>query len=163
MKLYELTQNYKNLLDLLEDDNIPIELLEDSLNQINEDFTSKCESISKVIKSLYANIDAIRMEERRLQKRRKAIENNMNNLKDYLKTSMEALDKKSVKSNMFSLSIRKNTPSILIKNINDIPEEYVKEVIEYDIDKKGILQEFKSTGYLVEGVEIKESESLFII
>ena len=162
MKLYELTQNYKNLLDLLEDDNIPISLIENSLKEIEEDFTSKCENISKLIKELTVNVDALKVEEKRLKERRLSLENNIINLKSYLQSSMISLDKKKIKGNMFTISIRKNAPSVVINDLDNIPSEFVKEIIEFEVDKKAILKEFKENNNVVSGVKINQSQSLMI-
>ncbi len=54
MKLYELTQNYLNLLDLLENPEIPKEVVESAIAEIQGDFEDKAENIVKLIKSIEA-------------------------------------------------------------------------------------------------------------
>lgn len=159
-KLYELTENYNNLLELLEDETIPQEIIEKSLSTVSEEIDVKAENIAKVIKSIEVDTKGLKEEEQRLAARRNSLENRLSNLKDYLYQSMKALDKQKIKGSLFTLGIQKNPPSVNISNIDSIPKDYFVAQ-EPLLDKKAILADLK-TGKLVEGAEIKQTESLRI-
>lgn len=159
MKLYELTQNYLNLLDLLENPDIPKEIVESALEEVEGNFEDKAENIVKLIKSIEADIKAYKEEETRLSTRRKTLENKVKGLKDYLEGSMIALDKKDIKGKIFTLAIKKNPPSVVIDDFTILPMEYKK--IEEKEDKKKI-KESIDNGIEVPGARIEQKESLRI-
>jgi hypothetical protein len=159
MKLYELTQNYLNLLELLENPDVPKEVVEAALEEVEGSFDDKAENIVKLIKSIEADVKGYKEEETRLSTRRKTLENKVKGLKDYLEGSMIALDKKDIKGKIFTLAIKKNPPSIIIDDFNILPMEYKK--IEEKEDKKKI-KESIDNGIEVPGARIEQKESLRI-
>lgn len=159
MKLYELTQNYLNLLELLENPDVPKEVVEAALEEVEGSFDDKAENIVKLIKSIEADVKGYKEEETRLSTRRKTLENKVKGLKDYLEGSMIALDKKDIKGKIFTLAIKKNPPSIIIDDFNILPVEYKK--IEEKEDKKKI-KESIDNGIEVPGARIEQKESLRI-
>lgn len=71
MKLYELTQNYLNLQELLDNPDIPQEIIISALNEVNENIEDKMENTAKLIKSMEGDISGLRTEEDRLSKKEK--------------------------------------------------------------------------------------------
>lgn len=158
-KLYELTQNYQNLIDLLDNPEIPQEVITAALNEVSEDIEIKVENIAKVIKSIEVDAKGLKEEEQRLSARRKSLENRVDNLKAYIEESMKATGKEKVKGKVFTLAIQKNAPSVDIVNLEAIPEEYF--VVTKELTKKPILEALKA-GFEVPGAAIKQTESLRI-
>lgn len=160
MKLYELTENYNNLLDLLENEEVPKEMLEEALKSVEGDIEEKLENIAKLVKSIDVDIKGYKDEESRLAGKRKALENKQASLKAYIESSLIAIDKKKFKGKIFTLAIQKNAPSVNVVELMDIPKEYLV-YSEPTIDKKAILADLKE-GKEVPGAELKQSESLRI-
>lgn len=159
MQLYKLTENYNNLLELLEDETIPQNLIEDSLKDVKGEIEGKAENIAKLVKTLDAESKALKEEEKRLSDRRKSLENRSKGLKTYLQTSLESVGLTKVKTQLFTVAIQKNAPSINIVDEKKIPENYfvtTKEVLK-DLIKKDL-----KDGKVIDGVELKQSESLRI-
>lgn len=90
-KLYELTQNYNNLLDLVDNPEVPVEILKESLDNIGEEIDIKLENVAKVIKSIEVDAKGLKEEEKRLVDRRKSLESRIVNLKQYAENSMKAV------------------------------------------------------------------------
>lgn len=160
MKLYEIAEQYKNLENLLENDDIPAELIKEGLGQLEGQFNEKAENICKIIKNNESDIKGLKEEEKRLADRRKALESKNSSLKDYLDSTMKQLDIKKVNSNIFTLSIQKNQPSVNITALESIPAKYFIEQ-EPLLNKKAILQDLKQNIEVV-GAEIKQTKSLRI-
>ncbi|MDS1004976.1 siphovirus Gp157 family protein [Clostridium sporogenes] len=158
-KLYELTQNYNNLLDLVDNPEVPKEVLEESLNQIHEEMDTKLENVAKVIKSIEVDAKGLKEEEKRLADRRKSLESRITNLKQYAENSMKAVGVKKIKGKVFTLGMQKNVPSVAITEEENIPEEYF--AIEKKLVKKDILEALKK-GIEIPGATIKQTESLRI-
>lgn len=160
MKLYELTENYLNLQELLENPEVPQELITSALDQVGEELEVKAENIAKLIKTLEVDIAGFKEEEKRLSDRRKSLENRVKNLKEYLDGAMKLTSKTKFKGKLFSFNIQKNAPGVSIIDEKLIPKEYLIEQAPV-IDKKAILNDLKN-GEDIPGVEIKQTESLRI-
>ena len=160
MKLYELTQNYLNLLDLLENPEVPAEMVQAALEEVEGNFEDKAENIIKLIKSVEGDIKAYKEEEIRLSTRRRTLENKVINLKVYLESSLKAIGKKEIKGKLFTLKIQKNAPSVIIDDLNTIPKEYLKESLIL-VDKTKLKEDLKN-GLEIAGARLEASESLRI-
>lgn len=158
MRLYELTQNYNQLLDLAE--TLDEEMFRDTLQAIEESIQDKAENMAKLIKCLDADAKAIKEEEQRLADRRRAIENRMNGIKEYLQEQMEIAGIDKVKRPTLTVSIQNNPPSVTVLDESLIPSTYMVPQPP-KIDKKGILSALKN-GEEIYGVEMTQSRSVRI-
>jgi predicted nuclease with TOPRIM domain len=158
-KLYELTQNYNNLLELADNPDVPTEMLKESLNSIDDEIDTKAENIAKVIKSIESDVAGLKGEEKRLADRRKGLENRIDNLKKYIESSMRAVGKEKIRGKVFTLGIQRNAPSVDVTNEDAIPEQYF--ITKRELSKKDILAALKK-GEEVPGAAIKQTESLRI-
>ena len=50
MKLYELTQNYRNLANLEEQEGLTVGMIQEALKDVSDDINNKIENTCKVIK-----------------------------------------------------------------------------------------------------------------
>lgn len=160
MKLYELTQNYLNLQELLEDPTVPVEVINTALSEVGEQLEDKAENIAKLIRTMEFEVTGYKEEESRLAARRKSLETNAKNLKGYLEESMRAVDKLKIKGKLFSFSIQKNPASVEVLNENLIPKEFFNTPAPV-LDKKETLIRLKA-GEEIPGVTLKQTESLRI-
>ena len=137
--IYELTQDYLRLLEMAEDPELDPEVIADTFEGIEGELEIKAENYAKVMKNLEGDIAALKAEEERLAKKRKAIENNIKRMKGTLQEAMELTGKTKFKTELFSFGIQKNTPSVVIDaaDIRDIPEDYLK-FKEPEVDKTAI-------------------------
>lgn len=109
MKLYQLTQAYQNVQDLLTDPEFAEnEDILNALDQIEDDLTNKVEQTIFIMRNLEAEIDPIDAEIKRLTAIKKARNNAVERIKTRLKTNMKALGKSKIKCNLFCLSYREN-------------------------------------------------------
>ncbi|EPT8929624.1 siphovirus Gp157 family protein [Listeria innocua] len=157
MKLYQLTDNYLRVQELLEENKT--EAVEDTLDALADGFHDKAENIVKIIKSLAADAEMAGKEAKRLLKRKQALENNVQKLKTYLQTEMERMEIRKINSTLFTIQIQKNPASVEI-----VDEALLKPfflIQEPKIDKKRIAEILKS-GEEVEGARLVESESIRI-
>lgn len=157
MKLYQLTDNYLRVQELLEENKT--EAVEDTLDALTDGFHDKAENIVKIIKSLAADAEMAGKEAKRLLKRKQALENNVQKLKNYLQTEMKRMEIRKINSTLFTIQIQKNPASVEI-----VDEALLKPFFllqEPKIDKKRIAEILKS-GEEVEGARLVESESIRI-
>lgn len=159
MRLYELTENFKNLEELIDDETISNELIIEALNHVTEDITTKSESICMLIKNYEGDIEKFKLEEKRLSTNRKTLENKIEGLKAYLKANIQATGLKKVKGNVFTITLVKSQSSLVIDDDNNIPNEYIKLNPTYN---KSAIKDYLKSGGTFEGVKLVESESLRI-
>ena len=160
MNLYEISRNYNNLQKLIDNPEIPQEMIIESLNSVGEEIELKAENIAKLIKNIEGDIKIFKEEEQRINERRKVLENKTKWLKNYLEENMKATGKTKFKHGTFSFNIQKNPPSLSIEDINYIPNKYLVQQ-EPKVDKKELLKDIKN-GLEIDGVEIVQTESLRI-
>lgn len=161
MKLYELTEMYQNVWNLIEDEEVDIESLEIALNQIEENIEAKAEGMAKLIKSIDGDIAALKEEENRLAKKRKALENKQKNIKTYLEYQLIGMGIDKVKTPLFTVALQNNPPSVRFIDEALIPEQYKVRTELVSIPKKIILDDIKK-GIEVAGVEVIQGKSLRI-
>lgn len=160
-KMYELTEMYQNIWDLVGDDEVDLETLEKALSSIEDNIEIKAESMAKLVKGIDGDVVALKEEENRLAKRRKALENKQTNIKLYLKNQLKVMGIDKVKTPLFTVALQNNPPSVNILNEDLIPEQYKKSVTTVSVVKKDLLEDLKQ-GLIIEGAEIKQGKSLRI-
>lgn len=159
MNLFELTENYVKFFTMLEEADEITEELEEMANNLNIAIEEKSDNYVKMIKNLDADVEAYKNQEKQFNKKRKTAENKISWLKKNLQSSMEQTGRKKVKTELFTISIQKNTPSLDITSEDNIGDEYYK--VERTLNKRDLLNDIKE-GLIIDGVGIKQSESLRI-
>lgn len=159
MNLFELTENYVKFFTMLEEADEITEELEEMANNLNIAIEEKSDNYVKMIKNLDADVEAYKNQEKIFNKKRKTAENKISWLKKNLQASMEQTGRKKVKTELFTISIQKNTPSLDITSEDNIGDEYYK--VERTLNKRDLLNDIKE-GLIIDGVGIKQSESLRI-
>lgn len=146
ISLYELTQDYRQALDVLTDpeNDLPAEVIADTLEGLQGTLEDKAIAVAQFFKNLEATAVAIRDAEQRMNQRRKAIENRVASLKTYLKESMESCGITIIESPWFTLSIAKNPAAVDILDENSLPDEFVEIVTTRKIDKTSIKKAIES-------------------
>ena len=163
VSLYELTEEYLQLLKMAEDPEIDEEVLADTLEGLGGEIEIKADSYAKVIRQLTADLEGLKAEIDRLTVWKKTIDNNIDRMKRSLEVAMIATGKTKFKTDLFSFVIQKNTPSVIIdmEDIKKIPKEYL---IDQDpkIDKTKIKNDINN-GVDLKGIaHLEQSESIRI-
>lgn len=158
-KLYELANNYRNLIELIDREDVEQDLIQNALKECQGDIEEKVDNIVKLIRNTESDIEGYKAEEKRLNARRKSLENTVTSLKNYLDSNLKALNLREVKTKLFSCKYQKSKASVEVLDQEVIPREFI--VIEEKVDKKKLYEALK-TGQEVEGASLKENESLRI-
>ena len=158
MKLYELAQNYAQLLEMVEE--MESDALVDTLESLQEAIEDKAENIAKLIKNLEADAKIIKEEEKRLAERRQSIEKKIERLKQYLQEQLEVAGLQKVKRPTITVSIQNNPPSVDVIDETAIPIDFLIPQAP-KVDKKSILERLKK-GESVPGVTLKQTKGVRI-
>ena len=159
MTLYELTNEFQQLLDIATDETIDQQTLKDTIEIVGMEIEDKAEGYAKVIRQLEGNISAIEAEEERLAGMKKRAKNNISALKYNLTNAMVITGKTKFKTPLFSFNIQRNTPSLEIIDESKIPAEFWLNQ-DPKLDRRALLAYVKE--HEVDGVAIKQTESLRI-
>lgn len=157
MYLYQLTSNYMQVLDMIEDGNKDFL---DTLESIDESIENKVENYGKVIKSLEANVEGLKTEENRLADRRKFMESSIKRMKTNVEQSMIATNKLKIKGDLFTFAIQKNPPRLEVLDDSLIPRDYFTDQAP-KLENKLVLDALKQ-GYDVPGAQMAQGQSLRI-
>lgn len=153
--LYELTNEYKNIYEQMDDPEVDEDSFMAMLDLINEDIHDKADNYAKVIKSAEGDSEGLKAEIDRLTKKKKAVDNHIIRMKEALQGAMEVTGEKKFSTALFSFNIQRNPASCELdtEDLSKIPEKYhVKQ--EDKIDKKAIIADLKDE------VKAKELEGI---
>lgn len=164
MRLYELTNDYITFLDLIENEDIPEDVMRDTLEAMQGEIEVKADSIACILKSLEAEANAIREEEKRLAERRKKKERAYERLKDYLTTYLLAAGIGEVETPRNRISFRKS------ESVEIDPDTFFAFVDKHHLDdlltyskptaSKTAIKDAINSGRVVEGARIVTKTNL---
>lgn len=158
MSLYEINQNYAELFDKFENEEITQEELQETGNMLAVELQNKSRNIIGYEKSIELAINAYKEEEKRIAERRKALENKLEKYKEYVKNNMEDMGLQKIETPLGVLSVCK-VPAILeVYDENLIPNEYKKEKVTISIDKNAIKEALKN-GQDIQGVKLIDNKT----
>ncbi|MDU2024953.1 MAG: siphovirus Gp157 family protein [Finegoldia magna] len=159
MNLFELTENYVKFFTEFENADEVTEEMQEMADNLNVEIEEKCDNYGKMIRNLEADVEAFKNQEKIFNEKRKSAENKVKWLKQNLQASMELQGRKKVKTDLFNFNIQKNAPSLEITDEKNIDDSYYR--IERILNKRELLNDIKE-GLIVDGVELKQTESLRI-
>lgn len=148
MKLYELTEDLTNLIEMLEEDP-ENEAIKETIAALLLDLDDKAEDYVHVIRQLEADAEMAKAEKQRLAKMQSAAENAAKRMRDYLKDAMLLTGRTKIKRATCSIGITTRWETVIDVDVKDIPAEFQKVTIEpkkqeitrwlkaYDPDKEG--------------------------
>lgn len=125
MTLYELSQEYLNLLTLAEDPDVDPEILADTMEGIDGEIEEKADCYARIIRQMEADAAALKAEADRITNRRRTIENNIRTMKNRLEDAMIATGKVKFKTELFSFGIQKNPARVVIDDPTKIPAGFL--------------------------------------
>lgn len=147
-KLYELTGEFLELMNMLEDEECDEQIIMDTLEGIDYEIEMKADGYAKIIKSIESYIDGLEKETNRLSSRKKTFENRIKWLKQNLEMCMRVTGKKKFTTDLFSFNIQKNGGKrklVIDVDVEKVPKEYRIEQPDA-IDGDSIREYLKENG-----------------
>ena len=157
LKLHEITQGFMALAD--DKDELSADELQIISNQLNQALQEKSTNIIAYYENLNTLLDGISTEIKRLQDYKKQIETRIDNYKSYVKTNMIQLNLDKIETPLGKISIAKSPVSCEILDEEKVPAKYKTIVQTSKIDKKSIIDDFKATGEIVDGVQMNTTNT----
>ncbi len=111
--LYSLTTEFATLLDAISEGEIPEEAIADTLEGLQGEIDEKIDNVLDAFKTLKAEAEAIRAEEKHLADRRKRKEAAAERIREYLSAELQKLGKAKHESARHALSFRSSKKVIV--------------------------------------------------
>jgi len=161
--IYELTESIKLLWELMDQGELDDDALIDAMENSQEDLKDKLENYCKFIRQMESDIEGISFEIKRLQDRKKVLENTIDRSKKVMQQAMETAGERNVKGAIFTISIQANPEKVVMDEqyIENIPKCYLKYK-DPEIDRTKIKEALKK-GVTLDGIaHLERSEGLRI-
>nr|DAW29067.1 MAG TPA: resistance protein [Caudoviricetes sp.] len=161
MTLYNLSREFADLIDQLQsaDNGIDRNAILSELDKLNENVADKCEAYAKAMLNLTAEAEALTAESKRMQvlasRKRLAVDR----LKRNVQNALVMTGARKVETSIGAWSMRKNPPKCVITDAESVPVEFLIPKPP-EVNKKAILDQYKETGEIPEGVDITQEESV---
>lgn len=167
MKLYEINDKIRELLDMLdegvigfEDENGEMQYITEKLDELELDRKKKLENAALAVEELKAEADELNRKAKALKERADAKSNRVDSLKSYIINCMQAFGDKKIDGEMCSLSVSVRD-KVEVDSIDLLPREYIRSKTTYEADKKAIGYAIKK-GAIIEGARVIKNPSLSI-
>lgn len=128
-RLYDLKENYKQIENMLYEEEIDEKCILDTLESIEGEIEDKADNYAVIIKELSSDAEICKQEKLRLEVRQKSFENRAKLLKDKLEEIMRETGKTKFKTAKFSFGIQKNgglAPLWIDEDYSNIPQKYLR-------------------------------------
>ena len=160
-RMYELTGAWLQAVDaydMAEDADERAEALE-ALESIEADMADKADAIARIVRNYKAEVEGLKAEEKRLALKRRSRENAIERLQRVMLDAMQATGAEKVQTSIGKWSVQANPWSCEVMDVASVPEEWHIKVDD-KIDQRGLLEHFKMTGEMVDGVEYRQTTGL---
>lgn len=158
--MYELTADYMTVLSMATDGETPPDAIADTLEAIGGEIEIKAENSAVIMQELNSEAAKLDAEIKRLTARKKALETNVDAIKERIYNAMKAVNKPKFKTTLFSFTIGKNPVKLVIDDADKIPKKYLIPQ-PAKIDNAALKEELKS-GKKCKYAHLEQSESLRI-
>lgn len=161
--LYELMGDYDALQNAIDEAKTEEEITQilDQVDEAKGPLRDKVDNIARLLANLEGNTEKIRREERRLADRRKATENNVKRLRNWVKSSMDVLDVKKIQTALHTVQILDGQPKVVVLDDALVPDDFCR--ITREVDKTKVLKTYRDNGEIVQGCDIVPGEPKLVI
>jgi hypothetical protein len=125
--LYEIAAEFKSDLDKLADLDLSPEAVKDTIEGMSGALEAKAQNVCFFIQNLDTLAASIKDAEQKMAARRKALENRVTQVKDYMLGVMVFNQIDKIESPYFKISVAKNPPAIEVFDEAQVPAEFITQ------------------------------------
>jgi hypothetical protein len=122
--LYQLVEQYRSLEALDASEDLPAEVIQDTLEGLTGELTVKATNVAKFILNTEAMVEAIEQAADAMKERAQRIRRRSESIRNYLKINMQASGITKIEATEFVLSLKKNPPSVIVDDEAMIPDAF---------------------------------------
>lgn len=163
LALYELSAQLQELMTLTDSDELPAEVIRDTLEAVGGSFEDKAVAVAKMVLSLNANAANIADAAKAMAERSARIEKRSEQLKAYLLFHCQATKTKRIEWPDIVIRTQANPEAVVVTNELQVPEQYWRqpEPPPKQLDKAKIKDALKA-GAVIDGCYLDKGEHLRI-
>ena len=158
MRLYDISQEYIQLLQMVDDGELTAEMVADTLESINAEFDIKARNCMMVVAELDKDLAGLQVQIDRLTALKKSIDSSRESIVEYVKNEMLKTGKEKLDLGLFKLSIRAATKQLPAEiNESFLDDKFFVVIPESKrLDRRVLLAAVKMGA--VEGIELVDSK-----
>jgi hypothetical protein len=157
--MFGLSERYKALEELLDDETIPQEDVNRALMEVMDDVKSKGENGINYLHMLDGNIELAKKRKKEIDNYVKRVENRKKRILTAYLAAMNAMKMKSIMTGVGELKVKKNPPAVIIDDGAQVPAQYKKQTVTIAPDKTKIKAAINA-GEKVPGAHLEQGISL---
>ena len=163
MRIYEIATQFRSLEALEASEELPAEVIRDTLEALQGDLQEKCTNVALFSRNLESVATSIEAAAAKMLARAEVLRKRAASLDAYLLLNMQACGITKVESPWFTITRKTNPPSVIIDHADSIPERFWRqpEAPPKVIDRKAIAAAIKA-GEEVPGCHTASGERLEI-
>lgn len=152
--LYDISKQYQELTALAEagDEDLSV-AIRDTMEGIAGEFQEKGKALAMVTLNMDGDLEAIQSQIDRLTERKRILTNRKESLKEYLRANMEASGITKITHPLFTITLGKGKPIVVIDEESKIPDEFMNVKVTSSPAKAEIAKAIK------EGLEVPGAHS----
>lgn len=125
LHLWEISERFRSMQLLAESDDIPPEVIRDTLEGIEGDWEAKAEAVAAYIQNIEAAATSKAEAAKAMQARAKMLEKRADSLRQYLLLQFQFMGKTRIERPAFSLVLKNNPQSVVIDDEAALPAAYM--------------------------------------
>lgn len=157
--LFDISQRYNNLVELVDDESIPQADVNAALMAVQDELQAKGENCVMYLKRIDDCIAQAKANKKKLDAYIKAMESRKKRIADACIYALDTMQVKSILTGWGELKTKKNPPAVVIDDMSAIPSQYMRQKIEILPDKVAIKEAIQD-GKTIEGAHLEQGISL---
>lgn len=159
MRMYELTEMYKELQAAIENEEVTEEEAADTFEAINDAITVKIDALSAIYLEACGDEVKIDTEIERLKKLKARAGRTKERVTNIAANFLTVMGKDNAKGEQFTFKRRKFPPRVIVADEKLLPKEYIKEKVLTSIDKIAIKKALQN-GDEVTGASLEQRQGV---
>lgn len=159
MRMYELTEMYKELQAAIENEEVTQEEVADTFDAIKDAMTVKIDALSAIFLEAQGDEVKIDTEIERLKKLKARAGRTKERVTNIAANFLTAMGKDNAKGDQFTFKRRKFPPRVVVADEKLLPKEYIKEKVLTSIDKIAIKKALQN-GDEVAGASLEQRQGV---
>lgn len=164
--LYEIVAQYRSLEALEASEDLPPEVIRDTLEGLTGDLTVKATNVAKFILNSEAMADAVEGASKQMKLRAERIRKRAESVREYLRVNMQGAGITKIEATEFVLALKKNPPSVIVDDEAAIPEAFkvTPEPPPPPLPRpdKALIKKAIQSGMTIAGCHLEQAERLDI-
>lgn len=125
LKLYQLADQFRELESIADTDDLPAEVIADTLEALQGDIEIKATNVAMFIRNIESGAEAIEEAAKAMQARATRLRKRADGVRAYLLFNMQTTGITKIECPEFKLAVRNNPESVRIAEGAKIPDEYM--------------------------------------